>query len=167
MSTGKGNMNMKRTIGVAVTATLIAVLVAVLAPGAEATSKVTLCHNGNTITVGYPAAYGRGGHLFPITDAPRVGHANDYLGECIVPTTTTTEVPVTTTTEAPVTTTTEKPVVTTTTEKPVVTTTTEKPVVTTTTEAPAEETVVIIDTIILERSAPEAEPIQAEPQFTG
>lgn len=149
----------------------------VMTNSASATPKVTLCHNGNTISVGWQAAFGHNGHLkWP--DQPGVGHENDYLGECVVvdttttteaPVTTTTEVPVTTTTEAPVTTTTEKPVVTTT-EKPVVTTT-EKPVVPTTAKPPADDPdVVIIDarTLTLEISeAAEADAVVAEPSFTG
>ena len=141
----------------------------VMTNAASATPKVTLCHNGNTISVGYAAAYGHNGHLkYP--DQPGEGHANDYLGACVVvDTTTTTEAPVTTTTEAPVTTTTEAPV-TTTTEKPVVTTT-EKPVVPTTAKPPADDPdVVIIDalSLTLEVSpAAEADAVVAEPQFTG
>lgn len=51
--------------------------------------KVTLCHAAGldgttkyiTLTVGYPAAYGPGGHFFE-NGTPRAGHEQDYLGPC-------------------------------------------------------------------------------------
>lgn len=157
----------KRTILIAVVAISIGVLVALLAPAADATVKVTLCHNGNTITVGWPAAYGNGGHLYPITNAPRVGHSNDYLGECKPPPST--SVPSTTTTEKPATTTTTEVPVTTTTEAPV-TTTTEAPAVTTTTEPEVETSSTVIENntlVVVLEQAEAAEAVVAEPSFTG
>lgn len=52
-------------------------------------SKVTICHAAgqdgtthfNTISVGYPAAYGPAGHFYE-NGTPRAGHEDDYLGEC-------------------------------------------------------------------------------------
>lgn len=101
--------------------------------------KVTLCHAAGlegttkyvTITVGYPAAYGPAGHFYE-NGTPRAGHEQDYLGECIEPTTTTTE-PTTTTTEVPPSTTTSS---TTTTVAPTTTTT----VIATTTTVPVTTT---------------------------
>lgn len=51
--------------------------------------QVTICHAAgqdgtthfNTITVGYPAAYGPAGHFYE-NGTPRAGHEDDYLGEC-------------------------------------------------------------------------------------
>ncbi len=75
--------------------------------------KVTLCHAAGrdgtdhfvTLTIGYQAAYGPGGH-FNEDGTPRAGHEDDYLGPCVTDTTTTTVVDEPTTTVPPTTTTT-------------------------------------------------------------
>ena len=67
--------------------------------------KVTLCHASGqsgtlhyeTLTVGYPAAYGEAGHFYE-NGTPRAGHEDDYLGPCRPEVTTTTEGPTSTTT---------------------------------------------------------------------
>ncbi len=52
-------------------------------------ARVTLCHNGTTITVSYASAYGDNGHFLE-SGEPNValGHVNDYLGPCVTPTAT-------------------------------------------------------------------------------
>lgn len=55
--------------------------------------KVTLCHNGNTITIAWVAAYGPRGHFYWPGNGPREGHNGDTLGECPVPEPTPTPTP--------------------------------------------------------------------------
>lgn len=88
---------MRRTlIGLAIG--LAVLLQAVPAAG---TNKVTICHNGHTITISVNALDGHFDH----DGQPARGHEGDYVGACKVTpppsTTTTTTVPPTTTTTAP------------------------------------------------------------------
>jgi LPXTG-motif cell wall-anchored protein len=138
---------MKRILigGLAAAGLLLGVVVPGTASADKGNSdKVTICHATSsednpfvTLTIARVAAYGPAGH-FNENGTTQAGHEDDYLGECVQPTTTT-EPEVTTTTEPEVTTTTEPEVTTT---QPEVTTTTEpevtttQPEVTTTTEHP-------------------------------
>ena len=64
-------------------------ILGVSVPAVAGQDKVTLCHAAglagtthyNTITVGWPAAYGPGGHFYE-NGTPRAGHEQDYLGPC-------------------------------------------------------------------------------------
>lgn len=79
----------------AVSAMLLAMgLVATAVPAAaehdDHPEKVTICHAAGlegtthyeTLTIGYPAAYGPAGHFYE-NGTPRAGHEQDYLGECV------------------------------------------------------------------------------------
>jgi hypothetical protein len=62
-------------------AAVVGMALASLATAASATNdKVTLCHNGHTITISENALKGHFDH----EGQPARGHENDYLGECIV-----------------------------------------------------------------------------------
>jgi hypothetical protein len=100
---------------VRVKVTLATIVLAILALAlpvlADRPETVTICHAAGqagttqfvTLTIPVNAAFGQAGH-FNEDGTPRAGHEDDYLGECIV--TTTTTVAETTTTQAEVTTTT-------------------------------------------------------------
>lgn len=92
-------------------AALILLLAAPL-PALGDSEKVTICHAAGqegtdqfiTLELAYPAVYGPGGH-FNEDGTPQAGHEADYLGPCVVESTTTTEAPTTTLEESTTTTT--------------------------------------------------------------
>lgn len=80
---------MKHTVLLVVAALLAAACAGAAQAGDEHPDNVTLCHASGlagttkyeTITVGYPAAFGPAGH-FSENGTPNAGHEQDYLGEC-------------------------------------------------------------------------------------
>jgi hypothetical protein len=79
-----------RALGIGASA-ILAIALGYGSAGATNGGKVTLCHNGHTITISENALKGHFDH----DGQPAVGHENDYLGECKTPPTTVPEPPTT------------------------------------------------------------------------
>lgn len=106
-----------RTRDVLLVAALALFLVGLVLPAAGTPAdQVTLCHAAGqegttqfvTLTISANAAFGQAGH-FNEDGTPRAGHEEDYLGECVVTTTTIPEEVTTTTADQSTTTTAPAP----------------------------------------------------------
>ncbi len=98
---------MKKILIAAAAVISTALMIGVFAAPTQADNdRVTLCHAAGqdgtlqyvTLTISYNAAFGQAGH-FNEDGTPQAGHEDDYLGECIGDTTTTTEAATTTAVE--------------------------------------------------------------------